>query len=80
MTKIIRKHPVELIDNSNEENIVKVSVVVESNHINNNLDAYLMSLNSSIKNLFNYTLKIKEIKEVKKDKRKKKKFSDGGYV
>ena len=75
MNKILRKNKSVLIDNSNEDNIIKVSIIIESNHINNNLDNYLNVITSNIKTLNNYTLKVEEKPEKKKPKPKTKKIN-----
>lgn len=88
--KYLRKHSTVFTDNGNEENIVKVNITIESNHVNNHLDTYLDVLCTNLKTLNNYSVKEKEVKEVKKKiskedklKLKKKKFfssGDGQYV
>jgi hypothetical protein len=44
MNKILRKNKSILVDNGNVDNKVKVTISIESNHVNNNLDNYLTLL------------------------------------
>ena len=85
MNKIIRKNKSILVNNGNEENKLNVTISIESNHINNNLDDYLTLLNSNVKNIMNYSVinqvkPVKETKEEKAIKKKKKAFSQQSHV
>ena len=83
MNKIVRKNKSILIDKSNEDNIIKVAITIESNHIKNNLDQYLDLLTSNVKTLNNYSLKedLKAQEEKpNKTKKNKAKFSSSIYV
>lgn len=77
--KFIRKDKIVLSQNSNEDNVIAVSILIESNHPNNQLDQLIQMLNSNVNNsLMGY--KPKEDKPKEKKQKKKKEFMDGVYV
>lgn len=76
MPKYIRKDNIVLSQSSNEDNVISVSILIESNHPNNQLDQLLQLLNSNVNNtLIAYKPKVKE-----KKSKKKKEFQDGMFV
>lgn len=87
MNKILRKSKSILFKNNDDKEFVKVNITIESNHINNNLDAYLETIKSNVKSLTNYTIlepilepvKIKKKKETKLEKKKRECFSNGSF-
>ena len=86
MNKILRKSKSILFKNNDDKEFVKVNITIESNHINNNLDAYLEALKSNLKSLNNYSILQpitqplkKEKKETKAEKKKRECFSNGSF-
>jgi hypothetical protein len=83
MPKFIRKDKIILVDNLNEENKIEVSITIDSNHVNSQLDQLLMLLSNNVNStLLNYKVKVEEVKEKPKAKPKAKKnvFSNGSFV
>jgi glycerol-3-phosphate responsive antiterminator len=77
---IIRKEKIVLCNNINNNDIVTFNIVIDSNHVNNNLDQLLQTLTSCINALPGYKVQEKEEKEKPKPKSKKNKFGDGHFV
>lgn len=76
MPKFTRKSKIELEQQSNSEDKISISVTIDSNHINSDLDRLLLSLTNLASTLQNYKVKVEEPKKAKKQK---KQFS-GNYV
>lgn len=77
MTKFTRKSKIELEQLGNDEETIAVTITIDSNHVNNNLDHLMMSLTNTVTSLNNYKVQDKEKKKAKKPK--KKQFG-GNYV
>jgi hypothetical protein len=77
MTKFTRKSKIELQHMTNAESTLAVTITIDSNHTNNDLDTLLSSLTNTTNSLKNYKPK----EEVKKQpKQTKKKQFDGNFV
>lgn len=77
--KFIRKDKIVLSQNSNDDNVIAVSILIESNHANNQFDSLLDLLSSNVKSsLMNYNTKTEKPKE--KPQKKNKAFMDGVFV
>ena len=70
MTKFTRKSKIELEQQANNEETITVTVTIDSNHINCNLDNLLLSLTNLASTLNNYKIKVEEKKQPKKPKKK----------
>jgi len=70
MTKFTRKSKVELEQLANKEETIAITITIDSNHINSNLDNLLLSLTNVASTLNNYTIKVEEKKQPKKPKKK----------
>ena len=70
MTKFTRKSKVELEQLANKEETIAITITIDSNHINSNLDNLLLSLTNVASTLNNYKIKIEEKKQPKKPKKK----------
>lgn len=79
MPKYIRKDKVVLCQNGNEDNIIMVSILIESNHANSQLDQLLQILNSNVNNTV-VGYKPKETQTKEKPQKKNKQFMDGVFV
>ena len=77
MTIFTRKSKVEMQQIANEDESVNVTICIESNHVNSNLDSLMLALTNNVTSLSNYKPKEKETKKVKKSK---KKDFGGNYV
>ena len=77
---IIRKEKIVLCSNINNNDIVTFNIVIDSNHVNNNLDQLLQTLTSCVNALPSYKVQEKEEKPKPKPKSKKNKFGDGHFV
>jgi hypothetical protein len=80
MTKFTRKFKVELEQLANNEETIAITITIDSNHINSNLDNFLMSLTNVASNFNNYKIKVEEKKEKKEPKKPKKKQFGGNFV
>jgi hypothetical protein len=77
--KFIRKDKIVLSQNGNDDNVIAVSILIESNHVNIQFDNLLDLLSSNVKSsLMNYNTKTDKPKE--KPQKKKKEFMDGVFV
>jgi hypothetical protein len=70
MTKFTRKSKVELEQLANNEETIAITITIDSNHINSNLDNLLLSLTNVASTLNNYKIKVEEKKQPKKPKKK----------
>ena len=70
MTKYTRKSKIELEQQANDEETITVTITIDSNHINSNLDNLLLSLTNVASTLNNYKVKVEEKKQSKKPKKK----------
>jgi hypothetical protein len=77
MTKFTRKSKIELEQLGNDEEIIAVTITIDSNHVNGNLDNLMMQLTNTVTSLNNYQV---QDKEKKKPKKPKKKQFGGNYV
>jgi len=77
MTIFTRKSKVEMQQLTNEDEIVNVTICIESNHVNSNLDSLMLALTNNVTVLNNYKPKEKKATKVKKPK---KKDFGGNYV
>ena len=69
MTKFTRKSKVELEQLANNEETIAITININSNHINSNLDNLLLSLTNLASTLNNYKIKVEEKKQPKKPKK-----------
>ena len=74
MTKFTRKSKIELQHMTNAESTLAVTINIDSNHTNNDLDTLLSSLTNTTNSLNNYKPK----EEVKKQPKQTKKKQFGG--
>jgi hypothetical protein len=80
MPSIVRKEKIVLCNTMNENDVITINIVIDSNHVNNNLDHLLQTLNTYIHALPSYKTKEKEAKPKPKPKSKKNQFGDGHFV
>jgi hypothetical protein len=74
MTKFTRKSKIELQHMTNAESTIAVTITIDSNHTNNDLDTLLSSLTNTTNSLNSY----KHKEEVKKQPKQTKKKQFGG--
>jgi hypothetical protein len=78
---IVRKEKIVLCNPQNENDVVTITIVIDCNHVNNQLDQLLQTLSGCSSSLPNYKIKEEEPKSKAKSKSKKNKFGDGnGFV
>jgi len=74
MTKFTRKSKIELQNMTNAESTLSVTITIDSNHTNYDIDTLLSSLTNTTNSLNNYKPK----EEVKKQPKQTKKKQFGG--
>jgi hypothetical protein len=81
MPSIIRKNKINLVNLNNDTQKIIITINIESNHVNNNLDNILETINNLAVNIPNYKIEIPEPK-IKPVKVIKNKFGSnaGNYV
>jgi hypothetical protein len=80
MPKFKRSDKLILVNNINENDIIKIDILIDSNHINNGLDQLLQTVSSIISTFPNYKIKKEEPKEKPVKKSKKVFGSNANFV
>ena len=68
MTKFTRKLKIEMENIQNKEQNINVTICIDSDHTDMNIDTLLLTLTKNVESMQNYKPKEKEVKKSKKNK------------